>query len=242
MKKPVVYLCLVITLCCVSCKIGKKEVQPQIKEAKVFFVNLYQKNVDFILGESDFAVFDIDNLEPFSVSSLAGSNEYGSYKLHFKDTGTGDYFFWADKDGDPIYCDILPGKIHCFIYRADGSVDYYTLDDPTEPGAYLAFCNGSKRQLARMEVGKEYNTHTEAFVNDLDSGSMTNFASIIPGEYAMFWSVSGQEENSFYYYPDSSGEAARMWSLEDGGYYLFLTYDGKGENGMPLSFLYNITP
>jgi len=228
---------IVLILMMISISLGILNAQSRI--AKVFFVNLYNQKVDVRLGEEDDYVFTMAGLDSFSPTYMLETRDFGEYDLWYRLTGDEEWYIWADKDSNPIMCPVQAGQAHCIIADSDGYMSYYTITEEKGSGARVCFFNGSPSTMARMEVGSEWG-EADAFTSNLESYAITNYVSVVSGNYNIYWQLPDQVDNDYYYfYPDESGENAHTFNFKPGNYYLFLAYQkDKGD----YSVLYNITP
>lgn len=207
------------------------------QSAKIFFVNLFSEPVDIRLGEENNPVFYMNDVDTFTSSTLLTTTAYGSYKLYFKKSTGSKYYYWIDDNEEVMWLPVESGEIYCIVIGTDGVPNYFGLTGGSSRGPKVCFFNGTYYSLERMEVGDEWNEGTVAYTNNLGPDTITNFVTVSPGDYGIFWMFDG--DDMYYYYPDSSGEV-QYYSFDNGEYYLFLA--GINSNGDPGAILYNISP
>lgn len=207
---------------------------------KIFYVNLFDDDVDVRLGDEDDYIFRMIGLEAFSSTYLLETDETGSFKLYFKLNSEDEWYYWVDDDDSPYYCSVERGKSYCILIGWDGRPEYFELNESRSGYPKVCFLNGSRSELTRMEVANEWRDSDIAFANNLSTNTITNFVAIDPGNYSLFWQFPEQEDyDEYYYYPDDSGEYAEVFSFREDNYYLFLAYTvGRTD----YAILYNITP
>jgi hypothetical protein len=210
------------------------------KPSKIFYVNLYREMVDVRLGDSENYVFEGSGLEPNSVTYYVETTDFGDYVLYFKLSSENRWIEWTDDSGYFYECPVNPGELHTIIIGPDGSVDYYSLEADRLSGAKICFINGSDAQLAKMEVGEEFDDNNVAYIEDFNPMEVSNFVTATPGYYSLFWQFPSQEVmDDYYFYPDESGEDYEIFYFEESRYYVFLVYTVSRDD---YAVLYDITP
>lgn len=210
------------------------------RPSKIFFVNLFPELVDVRLGDSENYVFEMEGLEPNSVTYYVETTDFGDYVLYFKLSSEYEWMEWTDDDGYVYDCPVNPGELHAIIVAPDGTVDYYSLEEDRNRGAKICFINGSDAQLAKMEVGVEFDDDDVAYIEDFYPMEISNFVTADPGVYSLFWQFPSQEVNEeYFYYPDDTGDDYERFDFDEGWYYVFLVYTVSRDD---YAVLYSITP
>ncbi|MEW5814120.1 MAG: hypothetical protein AB1798_01825 [Spirochaetota bacterium] len=214
-------------------------VTAQEAKAKIFTVNLYQSDVDVSLEDWEERVFYINEVPPFTASYLLETTKMGMFKLFFKLSEEESWYTLPDEWGNPLDCPVNPGFIYCIIIGSDGSALYFELTYTADNNPKVCFLNGSDTALSGMEVGVDWGKDTVAYVENFDVMNVSNFVSVKPGNYSLFWQFPNQlRTGEHYFFPDDSGNAPKIFNFEEGRYYLFLAYT---ESRKDYAILYDIT-
>jgi len=209
------------------------------RPSKVFYVNLYSEKVDVRLGDSENYVFNAVGLDPNNVTYYSKTYDFGEYVLYFKLTSEDEWQEWTDEEGYLIQCPVKSDEIHSIIIGPEGAVDYYSLTADRQNGAKVCFINGADAKLSKMEIGVEFDDNDIAYIDDFDPLGISNFVTIEPGTYSLFWQFLNQKINDdYYFYPGDIGTEYELFDFEDGGYYVFLAYTFSRED---FAILYEIT-
>jgi hypothetical protein len=209
-------------------------------KAKIFCVNLYNGNVDFRLGEEKDPVFFMNGLEAFTATSMYVTDQYGTFTFWFKESTDKSFAFWA-KDGKTAEkCEIKAGNNYCFIIGVDGTIKLYYLTEEKTSNPKVCFLNGANSSITRMEVSKGWKKNVAAFTDNLGQNAITNFVSVNPDKYSMYWQFPEHvKTDEYYYYPDKSGKKPEILSFNKSAYFIFLAYTLNRED---YAVIWDITP
>lgn len=208
--------------------------------SKIFYVNLFNKNADVRLGNAENYIFKSTNLEPYSSTYMVENTTFGEFNLYFKLSIEDSWYIWSDDTETPYICNVEDDKNYCIVINAKGSVEFYSLNEPSNNKPKICFLNGSDGTMARMEVAEDWKTGTVAYTSDLERHTVTNFVSMKPGIYSLFWQYVNQVyDERYYFYPKEDGETPELFTFEDNEYSVFIAYSIDGVN---YAYIFNITP
>ena len=197
----------------------------QERVAKIFFVNLFNEKVDIRLGESDYPVFTMNGLDPFSSTYILNTDKIGKHKLYFKKSVENDYYYWSDDGETPNYCNIESGRSYCIFITTNGQINYFFLKDDLKSGAKVCFINGADSQLSKMQISKDWEKNIAAYTENINTNAITNFVTFLPGIYSLYWQFPNQKEiNKYFYLTKDSGNSKLVYAFRDNNYYIFLAY------------------
>lgn len=209
-----------------------------VKDAKIFFVNLYPEPFDVRLGESMKPVFTMNNLPPHESSHLLNTTDLEENFLYFKASSQREWNIWKNDENIPYYCQVQGGKIHAIVAQQDGSMNYYILDDDAGFKPKISMLNGSYKDMNIMKIGEDWEFSSVAYVDDLGPYEMTNFTSIPSGEYGLFWLPQGTRESGYYFLPQTGTGKSKKVPFEPGKYYIYFIFS---DNNILHAGLYDIT-
>lgn len=209
-----------------------------IKDAKIFFINLYGAPFDVRLGENSKPVFTMSNLPSNTSSQLLQTTDLEENFLYYKPSSQTDWKRWRDVENIPYACPVEGGKIHAIIAKPDGTMRYYMLEDDSGYNPKVTMLNGTVENISMMKIGKNWEFDIVAFIDDLTPFEMTNFKAIPQGNYGLFWLPQGVRKSGYYFLPKDSSNEVTMSSFDPGKYYLFLVFS---ENSIIHAELFDIT-
>lgn len=234
-KLKMILICLFLTISANFTLMGSKKISVP---AKICFVNIYEQTLDVRLGEEDNYVFLMEGLEPFLTTRLLNTTNYGNYILYFKLSSEKDWQFWGEND-QPYYCEVEAGNNYSIVAGYDGTMSYYSMSENASEGAKVCFFNGTSEKIARMEVGKDWNEKTVAYIDNIPSDIISTFVTVTPGNYSLFWQFPSQVRiDEYYFYPTEDGQL-EVFYLGKGKYYLFLAFTIGRDDRVEF---YDITP
>ena len=209
-----------------------------IKDAKVFFINLYDQPFDVRLGESTKPVFTMTNLPPRETSHLLNTTELEENFLYYKPSSEDTWMRWKNDQNIPYSCSVEGGKIHAIVARQNGEMSYFTLEDDVGFSPKITMLNGSEKTLDHMKIGKNWEFDSVAYIDDFGPYEMTNFKSIPSGDYGLFWLPLGSRSSGYYYLPEGNTGNIKQLSFETGKYYIYFIFS---EENILHAGLYDIT-
>jgi hypothetical protein len=222
----------VIFLICTTCSSASVP-------AKIFFINLFDDVVDIRLGDQSEPVFQVNSVVPYSFSAMAETHNLGKHVLFFKSSIQTEWNSWSFTDYNGT-CHIESGKIYCISITADGSIHYFTMSEDNKQGAKVCFFNASPFQVADMRIAADALEHQIASIQDLESNTLSNFYTVPPGNYLLFWQFPLQQERGeFFFYTKNKKNKPEPLVFLDTHYYVFLIYI---ENDAPKALFFDITP
>lgn len=209
-----------------------------IKDAKIFFVNLYDAPFDVRLGEPSKPVFTMTNLPPHETSHLLNTTDLEENFLYYKPSSEKEWIRWKNEENIPYHCTVEGGKIHAILAQQNGIMSYYILDDDAGFNPKISMLNGTEKNLNIMKIGETWEFSVVAFVDDFGPHEMTNFKAIPTGNYGLFWLPKGARESGYYFLPQEGTGKVKLVPFEAGRYYIYFVFS---ENNILHAALYDIT-
>ncbi|MEJ2664506.1 MAG: hypothetical protein P8107_10765 [Spirochaetia bacterium] len=192
------------------------------KPAKIFFVNLFYDVIDIRLGDETDPVYTAKAVKPFSYAPVGKTVRFGRYQLYFKSSNDNRWNSW-NFSGDDNYSEIKPGKIYCIAITTDGAINYFSMNEETGEGAKVCFFNASPIRVSDMRVVLDSAQNLVADIQDLDSNMLSNFYTIPPGRYLLFWQFPFQKSvDEYLFYTQKGTNVPKAFAFRQEHYYVFL--------------------
>ena len=209
-----------------------------IKDAKIFFVNLYDEPFDVRLGETSRPVFTMTNLPSHETSHLLNTTDLEDNFLYYKPSSETEWIRWKNEENIPYHCSVEGGKIHAIIAQQNGEISYYILDDDVGFNPKITLLNGTEKKLKVMKIGESWEFNSVAFIDDFGPHEMTNFKAIPTGNYGLFWLLQDARQSGYYFLTREGTGNVKQVPFEAGRYYIYFIFS---ENNIFHAGLYDIT-
>jgi hypothetical protein len=207
------------------------------KPSKIFFVNCLISYMDISVRNADNGeIFYRSGISPVSMTTYSEVEKYGKYSIFFKHAEEEEWYFWQKGNGKPVFVPVEEGNIYCVLMQDDGTINYFILNDDSGEGARIAFLNATKNPVEKMEIGEYWNKGTVAMAENLNSYVITNFVLAEPGDYGMFYKLTGRD--TFFTLEGDTGSEFAVVPFVDNSYYVYLIYE---DENIWYPYLFDIT-